>query len=81
MAQRHKDADLISKGASNPIAIANAIVRACKEVQDECGSTATDSAIHLMVHQLAYITETSRVDSLTGYRVATDYVEKLAAKS
>lgn len=48
-------------GACNPIAIANQIVEAIKEVRNEPGFRGTasitgDPAVQLMVHQLAYIT-------------------------
>jgi len=60
MAKRHKDALAIQEGACNPSGIANAIVRAQREILDEPGSRGTDSvtsdpAVRLMVHQLAYI--------------------------
>lgn len=50
----------IQRGACNPSGIALAIVDACKEIRDLPDHSGTaqitsDSAVRLMVHQLAYI--------------------------
>ena len=46
---------IVDPGASNPSGIAHAIVAACAEVRREGGSTATDTAVRLMVTQLAWV--------------------------
>lgn len=76
MAERHYNAMVISDGASNPIAVANAISRACREVQDEGGDTENDPAIRLMVYQLHHLTGTRDVEDLTAYRHARLACEK-----
>lgn len=64
---RHKDAwEMNEHGACNPIAIANNIVEACRQIRDEGGDTHNDTAIKLMVHQLATAT------GATGLFVGTD---------
>jgi len=71
MATRHRDALLINGGASNPIAIANAIAAACREAADTPGCSYTnDPAIRLMVHQLAHVVGVSEIIDLTEYRAA-----------
>lgn len=71
MTQRHQDALLIAEGASNPIGIANAIVRACREITDQPGKgtqdVRKDPAVRLMVHQLAYLVGVPTDESLSDY--------------
>lgn len=54
---RFDDALEIQAGASNVLAIANALVRACHENSNEKGRTTyeDDAAIRLMIHQLAWL--------------------------
>jgi len=73
MGKRHADALIISDGASNPIAVANAIANACREVQDDGGKTDADPAIQLMVYQLAHLTGMRVVEDLTSYSKARDH--------
>ncbi|MBS0641470.1 MAG: hypothetical protein JSS43_16505 [Proteobacteria bacterium] len=54
---------IVDPGASNPSGIAHAIIAACQEARDEGVSTREDSAIRLMVTQLAWV---CRADSDTG---------------
>jgi hypothetical protein len=54
--KRHKDALAIQQqGACNPSGIAVSIVDACRAVHQERGSPASDPAVRLMVHQLAFV--------------------------
>ncbi|HEV2225028.1 MAG TPA: hypothetical protein VGR84_18700 [Candidatus Acidoferrales bacterium] len=56
MAQRHKDALMISDGACNPSGIAHSLVAACKECIDSGTSQDSDPAVRLIVYQLAFLT-------------------------
>jgi hypothetical protein len=63
--RRFQDA-LWAQQASNPVGLANGIIRAMKEVQEEDPSTdalCRDTAIALMVYQLAYLTGALRLSS------------------
>jgi len=55
MAKRHQVALDIQKGASNPIAICNALSAAFQEVHLEARNPAADRACKLICHQLAYV--------------------------
>ena len=76
MARRFSDAISIQNGACNPIAIANSIVNACKEVsQEENGGTQAvcdDPAVRLMVHQLMFLT---KADQLEGNGCSDTYFQ------
>lgn len=63
MSKRHRDAIAIQGGACNPTAIALSIVDACREIENGTDARTSDAAVRLMVHQLAYITRTSAIDS------------------
>lgn len=71
MAQRHQDALNVTAGACNPIAIANAIVRASREITDQPGKgtddVGKDPAVRLMVHQLAYLAGIPTGESMSDY--------------
>ena len=68
MAQRHRDALLIvDPGAVNPSAIAHSIIAGCKEARDAGENTYTDSAIYLMISQLAYIFRMEDLSSRSIY--------------
>ena len=59
MTRRYKDALAIWDGACNPSAIVNSLVNACAEVRAQNLGTASvcqDSAVRLMVYQLAFLT-------------------------
>lgn len=77
MSKRHSDAIAIQGGACNPAAIANSILDAVREVRDdEHGDACQDTAVRLMVHQLAYICNVAGVDE--NYRQLTDECERLS---
>lgn len=82
MGKRHQDALHIIGGACNPSGIAHAIIEACQEVRANgsagTATVCTDTAIRLMVHQLAYITGivVFEQDSL-AYGRAMDECERL----
>jgi hypothetical protein len=66
--KRFSDALAIQEGACNPIAIANSIVAAIKEIREAPGHTGTaqitgDPAVRLMVHQLAFICNVSSLEN------------------
>jgi len=61
--KRFKDALVIQLGAVNPSGICHTIIEACREVQDEGGSTQDDPAIRLMVHQLAFICKVDQINT------------------
>src|SRR5262245_23259729 len=71
MANRYKDALLISQGAVNPSGIAIALFAACRELQSEGAGTAricADPAIRLIVNQLSFLVR-------NGEMPARDWVE------
>ena len=72
MAQRHKEALIIIDGASNALAISNAIANAVREIYDEKGSVDKDPAVALMVTQLHHVTNTGRFDDLGAFGKAMD---------
>jgi len=60
MTKRHSDAIAIQDGACNPSGIAHSIIAAIAELRADPGTASTaaicgDSAVRLMVHQLAFI--------------------------
>lgn len=59
---RTEAAKICQGGASNPIPISKALHDAILEVRKEGGNEATDAAVYLILHQLAYI--------LTGVDIA-----------
>lgn len=57
MSTRFKNAwEMNQYGASNSIAIANAIIEACRDVINEGGTCGNDPAVRLLVHQLSHVT-------------------------
>jgi hypothetical protein len=71
MPNRHKDALQIQQGASNPLAVANALVCAIREVNDERGSARTDAAVLLIAHQLEHLLRSKTLsESLQVYQSA-----------
>lgn len=68
MSRRHQEALSIQEGACNPSGIALSIVDACREFREEAsiGRASEDPAIRLMVHQLAYICDSSAIDGNQG---------------
>jgi len=79
MSERFKDALLIQEGACNPSGIANALVKACKEVIFEGGDQRKDPAIRLIAYQLSFILDISEVDEkLEVYNTLTEQCKKNA---
>lgn len=76
MAQRHRDAVLIQDGASNPLAIVNALQRAMRAVSDEGKDSRKDAACRMMTHQLAYLLDVH--DSVCATLTYEVYSELLA---
>lgn len=61
---RNEAARLVQAGASNPRAVAQALVNAIDECRAEGGNERDDHAVFLILHQLAFI--------LTGHDVACE---------
>ena len=77
MSKRHEDALAIQRGASNPVAIARALVSACEEVV-RCGegTQREDPAVRLIAHQLASILHVAEFDDdFVAYERATTACE------
>jgi hypothetical protein len=70
--KRHRDAlEIQNHGACNPSGIAIAISNACAEVRTlPNGIASKDSAVRLMVHQLAFVCGLSVDMSPTDYNAA-----------
>jgi hypothetical protein len=81
--RRNQDA-LRAQAASNPMGLTHGILRAMKEVQEEDPSTdalCQDTAIALMVYQLAYLTGALRLDSTPAYERAYHICERKAEEA
>ena len=65
--KRWKDAAAILEGAINPIAIANALSKACKEASDEGEDSHHDPACRMIVYQLAHLMRANEVDDPVRY--------------
>lgn len=66
---RFRDAVQIQAGASNPIAVSRALVRAIDAVREENGDTkaiCNDPACRMIAHQLAYLLGVPALDAGTG---------------
>lgn len=72
--RRFGQALAIQQGASNPVAIARALVAAIYEVSDKNGVIDTDPAVRLICHQLASLLGVSRLN-----RDLNDYDATMAA--
>ena len=80
MATRHRNAIAIQLGACNPSGIALSIVEACQEIRAEPDHRGTaqlqqDSAIRLMVHQLAFICGVPTCESYESWLAWTNECE------
>ena len=77
--KRWKDAAEIIEGAVNPIAIANALVRACREASDEGEDSHYDAACRMIVYQLAHLMQTNDMTDLTRYNRMMKHVTEMDA--
>ena len=69
-ANRFYDAYMIQQGACNPAGIARALVTACDQAMADHQSTdrvRNDPAVRLIVHQLAFLTNSTEYDQQLGY--------------
>jgi hypothetical protein len=81
MPKRHEDALAIQIGACKPSGIAHAIIDACQEARDEGKQAATDAAVRLMVHQLAFVCRIGEIDyDLDAYENLTAECQMEAKK-
>lgn len=80
MTKRYRDAQAIDAGASNPIAVINALKNAleeCKAENMDSMQIRLDPAIQAIVHQLAHLTGTAYFDQ-TAYQNMVAVVEQRA---
>lgn len=74
MNNRFSDALSIQQGASNPMGVTNALLRAMKECQD----IEHDPACRLICHQLAFLLAVHKLDDIGEYDKAMTYCEENA---
>lgn len=79
MSQRHRDALGIQQGACNPSGIARSLVAACDEARNEGKNQREDPAVRLIVHQLAFLCNTSDIDNMDTYEALLSACEREAA--
>ena len=65
--RRHNDAIGIQQGACNPSGIARSLVAACDECRANGVPAATDAAVRLIAHQLAFLCDTHALDGTDTY--------------
>ena len=67
MSKRFKNAyEIWNVGASNPVAVANALLDAMKEARDEGGDVSNDAAVQVILDHLCFMCNMTQPSMLTS---------------
>lgn len=77
MRNRFQNAVEIQQGACNVVAVANALLTAARDAREGGIAPESDPAVRLIVHQLAFLCNTARIDEdITVYNELLDYCDE-----